>query len=112
MQTRALIVIVDPETSHLIRQRPKLESRMEALTLTRRVRRQPSHLWAEKFSALSCWTSACLPRMGIELARRVRSSGINQQTPIVMPLAMTKIQGRAVSEGFEAGANFFMYKPI
>jgi CheY-like chemotaxis protein len=47
---------------------------------------------------------------GYELARRARSSGFNQKTPIVMIAGDgdPAVQMR----GFEAGANFFLYKPF
>lgn len=47
---------------------------------------------------------------GIELARQMRAGGFNQNTPLVMitgeaDLALQK-------KAFEAGANFFVFKPI
>ena len=47
---------------------------------------------------------------GIELARRMRAGGFNQNTPLVMITGEDElaIQKRA----FEAGANYFLFKPI
>jgi DNA-binding response OmpR family regulator len=47
---------------------------------------------------------------GIDLAHQARGSGFNQRTPIIM--ISDDPRPSAVSEGFEAGANFFLYKPI
>jgi CheY-like chemotaxis protein len=47
---------------------------------------------------------------GPELARQMRSSGSNRQTPIVM-ISDDK-RPAAMAEGFEAGASFFLYKPV
>jgi DNA-binding response OmpR family regulator len=47
---------------------------------------------------------------GIEVARQTRGSGFNRMTPIIMISDDQNLS--AVSEGFEAGANFFLYKPI
>jgi len=47
---------------------------------------------------------------GPALARQMRSSGSNRLTPIV--LISDDERPSAVSEGFDAGASFFLYKPI
>ncbi len=47
---------------------------------------------------------------GPELARQMRASGSNRRTPIVM--ISDDQRPAAVSEGFEAGASFFLYKPV
>jgi hypothetical protein len=47
---------------------------------------------------------------GIELAQQARGSGFNQRTPIIM--ISDDQRPSAVSEGFDAGASFFLYKPI
>jgi CheY-like chemotaxis protein len=47
---------------------------------------------------------------GAELTRQLRDSGCNRTTPVVM---MSDDQRpHAMSEGFEAGASFFLYKPV
>jgi CheY-like chemotaxis protein len=47
---------------------------------------------------------------GIELARQIRGSGRNQNTPIVM---ITGEEDRTVlARAFQAGANFLLFKPI
>ncbi len=47
---------------------------------------------------------------GIELVRQIRKSGLNRKTPIIL-LSDDQSPG-ALSRGFEAGASFFVYKPI
>jgi CheY-like chemotaxis protein len=47
---------------------------------------------------------------GSELTRQARGSGINQMTPII--LVSDDQSSAAVSQGFAAGASFFLYKPI
>jgi CheY-like chemotaxis protein len=44
------------------------------------------------------------------LAQQARGSGFNQMTPII--LISDDPRPSAVAEGFEAGANFFLYKPV
>lgn len=66
-------------------------------------------LRTEKFDAL--FLDILMPDPdGIELARRIRAEGINQKTPIVM---ITGAGDPAVlKQGFEAGANYFLFKPF
>ena len=47
---------------------------------------------------------------GPELARLTRHSGLNQMTPIIM--VSDDQSTSAISHGFEAGAHFFLYKPV
>lgn len=47
---------------------------------------------------------------GIELARQIRVSRWNRSTPII--LISDDQRPSAMGVGFEAGANFFLYKPI
>jgi CheY-like chemotaxis protein len=47
---------------------------------------------------------------GIELARQMRASRSNRLTPIIM--ISDDLRPSALSVGFAAGANFFLYKPI
>jgi DNA-binding response OmpR family regulator len=104
---RALVVDDDVRSCELIRG-VLGSNKMEALILTRSAA-AAGHLWAEKFSIALLDLRMPSPD-GVELTRRIRGSGINQQTPIVI---MSDDQDpAALSEAFEAGANFFLYKPI
>jgi CheY-like chemotaxis protein len=47
---------------------------------------------------------------GLELARRLRKQGFNKQTPVILMSDDQKTT--AVANAFEAGASFFLYKPI
>ena len=47
---------------------------------------------------------------GPELTRQMRDSTFNRMTPVV--LISDDQRPTAVSQGFEAGASFFLYKPI
>ena len=47
---------------------------------------------------------------GPELVRQIRDSGYNRRAPIV--LMSDDRQPHALTRGFEAGASFFLYKPI
>jgi CheY-like chemotaxis protein len=50
------------------------------------------------------------PGHGGTLARKIRKSGFNRNTPIIM-ISDDQRPG-ALSEGFDAGASFFVYKPL
>lgn len=67
------------------------------------------HMAREKFDAMFLDVRMPAPD-GFELARRARASGFNQKTPIVM-IAGDSDPGLQ-NRGFEAGANFFLYKPF
>ena len=69
----------------------------------------PGHLGKEKFDVVLLDFRMPSPD-GIELTRQIRRSGFNQMTPII--LVSEDQQLAAVSLGFEAGASFFLYKPI
>ncbi len=63
----------------------------------------------EKFDAVFLDVRMPTPD-GFELARQMRASGFNIKTPIVM---ITGDSDPAVlKRGFEAGANFFLFKPV
>ena len=68
-----------------------------------------THLAQEKFGAVFL-DVRMPPPDGIELTRRTRASGLNRTTPIVI---ITGEDDNAVlARAFEAGANFFLFKPI
>lgn len=63
----------------------------------------------EKFDAI--FLDVNMPKVdGIELARRARASGFNQKTPIVMVAGSGDPALQQLC--FQAGANFFLYKPF
>jgi CheY-like chemotaxis protein len=104
---RALIVDDEPQSCELVRE--ILDSNGIEAVILAKSGAAAAYLWAEKFSVVLLNLQMPSPD-GVELARRIRSSGINQQTPIVM--LSDDENPAALSEAFEAGANFCLYKPI
>jgi DNA-binding response OmpR family regulator len=107
MTRRALIVDDEPATCQLIRG-VLSSSGMDSLSLTKSVE-ATGYLREEKFDVVVLDFAMPAPN-GIELAQQARDSGHNQRTPIIM--ISDDQRPSAVSEGFDAGANFFLYKPI
>ena len=107
MNRRVLVVDDSPEICELL-QSVLYSAGMDALGLTSS-QQAAGHLIREKFDAIFL-DIRMPPPDGIELAGRARASGFNQKTPIVMISgdADPTLQARA----FQAGANFFLYKPL
>src|SRR5437879_75807 len=107
MQRRGLIV--DDETAVCEMVGKVLSSAgIEALTLTNSTG-APGLFNEGKFDVVFLDLHMAAPD-GIELARQVRVSRWNRGTPIV--LISDDQRPSAMSVGFEAGASFFLYKPI
>jgi two-component system chemotaxis response regulator CheY len=71
--------------------------------------RAAEFLGKEKYDALFFDIHMPAPD-GLQLARLARTSGFNRKTPIIM---VTGESGpEAMSRAFEAGANFFLFKPF
>lgn len=107
MQRRALVVDDEPAVCQLI-QDVMSAAGMKSLTLTRSAE-AAEHLRGEKFDVVLLDLRMPSPD-GVEVARQTRDSGFNRMTPIIMISDDQHIS--AVSEGFGAGASFFLYKPI
>jgi DNA-binding response OmpR family regulator len=107
IQPRVLIVDDEPETCALI-QKAVSAAGMEALALTNSAQ-APRALAQNKFDLVFLDFHMPSPD-GIELARELRQSGPNRTTPIV--LVSDDQRPSALSVGFDAGASFFLYKPI
>lgn len=107
MHRRVLVVDDSPEVCELV-QAVLYSAGMDALAVTDS-QQAAVHLIREKFDAIFLDVKMPPPD-GIELAGRARASGFNQKTPIVMISgdADPAVQARA----FQAGANFFLYKPL
>jgi len=107
LNRRVLVVDDSPEICELL-QSVLYSAGMDALGLTSS-QQAAGHLIREKFDAIFL-DIRMPPPDGIELAGRARASGFNQKTPIVMISgdADPTLQARA----FQAGANFFLYKPL
>ncbi|MGA8145018.1 MAG: response regulator [Candidatus Acidiferrales bacterium] len=107
MTRRALIVDDEPAMCQLI-QGVLTSTGMESLILTKSSD-ATGYLREEKFDVVLLDFAMPAPD-GIELAQQARGSGFNQMTPIIT--ISEDPRPSAVSEGFQAGASFFLYKPI
>lgn len=107
MYRRALVVDDEQAICDLI-QKVLLSAGLEALTLTRSAE-APGLLEEGKFDVVFLDLHMPSPD-GIELARQMRRTESNRATPII--LISDDQRPSAMSIGFEAGANFFLYKPI
>jgi two-component system chemotaxis response regulator CheY len=105
--TRALVVEDEESMCALIKEALGAAN-IEAVTLTRSAE-AAGQFRDEKFDVIVV-DLGTPPANGNALVQRIRSSGFNRKTPIIM------ISGdqrpAALSEGFKAGASFFVYKPI
>jgi len=105
-QKRALIINDEPTLCTLIQD--VLESAdTEAVVLGESVHAE-EHYHAEKFDVIFIGLSG--PADGIELVKKIRKSGFNWKTPIIV-ISDDPSPG-ALPEGFAAGATFLVYKPI
>lgn len=107
MQKRGLIVDDEAAVCEMVG-KVLASAGIEALTLTRSTE-APGLLGEGKFDIVFLDLHMASPD-GIELARQMRRSGWNRRTPIV--LISDDQRPSALSVGFEAGASFFLYKPI
>lgn len=107
MQRRVLIVDDEPETCALI-QKAVSSAGMEALALTNSAQ-APGAIQQGKYDLVFLDFHMASPD-GIELARAMRRSLLNSTTPVV--LVSDDQRPSALSVGFDAGASFFLYKPI
>jgi DNA-binding response OmpR family regulator len=107
MSRRALIVDDDPSLAELFREAVG-SSGVDVLTQTR-CDAAASCLSKEKFDVVLLGLH--MPALdGIDLTRQIRSAGINRMTPIIV--VSDDQQSSAVALAFEAGASFFLYKPV
>ncbi len=107
MQRRALVVDEEQAACELI-QKVLYAVGVDALTLTRSVE-ATNFLEEGKFDMVFFGLHMESPD-GIELSREMRRTGSNQKTPIIM--LSDDQRPSAMSQGFAAGASFFLYKPI
>ena len=107
MEKRAIIVDDEAATCELI-EKVLTSAGIESLTVTNR-EEAPDILRNGRFAVAFLDYHMNFPD-GRALARQMRASGSNRRTPIVM--LSDDQRPRAVAEGFEAGASFFLYKPV
>jgi two-component system chemotaxis response regulator CheY len=103
----ALIVDGEPSIGGILEEVLKSEG-METVTMAHGSE-AADYARAQKFDVVFVDSSSPLSD-GIELTRKIRRSGYNYRTPIVM-ITTPKYTG-FLTEGFEAGASFMIYKPI
>jgi PleD family two-component response regulator len=107
MHKRALVVDNEPASCELIEK--VLHSGGHRVAGLNRSSEAPNILREGKFSVAFFGLRMDFPD-GTELTRQMRDSGFNRMTPVVL---ISDDQGpHAMSEAFEAGASFFLYKPI
>jgi CheY-like chemotaxis protein len=104
---RALIVDDEPETCKLI-ERVLNSLGLESLSVTESTEASRV-LRSGKFDVIFVDDHMHFPG-GPELVRQIRDSGHNQRAPII--LMSDDRETSAMTRGFEAGASFFLYKPI
>src|SRR2546422_2103866 len=106
MPSKVLVVDDDPVLCELLRE--VLSTELEAHAMTDSAQAS-ARTREEKFDAV--FLDVRMPHPdGIELARHIRSSKLNQTTPIVM---ITGDEDRnAMMRAFQAGATFFLSKPV
>jgi two-component system chemotaxis response regulator CheY len=105
--TRALVVEDEEAMCALIKE-ALAAANIEPVTLTRSAE-AAGHFQEEKFDVILVDLGSSTAN-GNVLVKKIRTSGFNRKTPIVM-ISGDQRPG-ALSEGFKAGASFFAYKPI
>jgi len=104
---RALVIEKEPAMCALMQE--VLESaELEVVTPAKGIENQ-LHFDEEKFDVALIGLGTPSEN-GMELVRQIRKSSFNRKTPIIL-LSDDQSPG-ALSRGFEAGASFFVYKPI
>jgi CheY-like chemotaxis protein len=107
MQPRALIVDDELQTCQFI-EKALVSAGIEPLSITESTE-AAGILSHGKFAVVFLDYHMACPD-GLALARQIRDSGYNRMTPVI--LLSDDLRPGAVSEGFRAGASFFVYKPL
>ena len=103
----ALVVDGEPPIRELLEEVLKSEGMEEITLVSGSEAAEFAH--AQKFDVVFVDSSSPISD-GIELTRKIRRSGYNNKTPIVM-ISNPKYMG-FLTEGFDAGVSFLVYKPI
>lgn len=107
MAARILVVDDDPANGELIRL--FMEDDGIETECTADSRQAADLLGREHFDAVFLDILMPAPN-GIELTRRMRAAGPNQCTPVALITGGASVE--MLTQGFEAGANFFLFKPL
>jgi CheY-like chemotaxis protein len=105
--TRALVVETEESMCELIKEALGAAN-IGAITVVRNAE-AADQFQEEKFNVIIVDVGGP-PASGNALVQRIRSSGFNRKTPIIT--ISDDQRPSALSEGFKAGASFFVYKPI
>jgi len=103
----ALVVDAEPALCDIL-QRALRPAGIEDLILTSNAE-AVGHLLATRFDLVFVDLRTS-PLPGVELTARIRQSGLNRTTPVVL-ISGAQIKGE-LSRGFSAGASFFVHMPI
>jgi CheY-like chemotaxis protein len=103
----ALVVDAEPALCDIL-QRALRPAEIEDLILTSNADAF-GHLQATRFDLVFVDLRRS-PLLGVELTARIRQSGLNRTTPVVL-ISGDQIKGE-LSRGFSAGASFFVHMPI
>ena len=107
LPTRALVVGDEEAMCSLIRETLGVAN-IEAVTMATSVE-AAAQFQERKFDVIL--VDLCAPPVDpFQLVRGIRQSGFNQKTPVIM--ISDDLRPAALTEGFQAGASFFVYKPI
>jgi len=105
--TRALVVGDEEAMCALIKE-TLVAAQIEAVTLATSAE-AAGQFQGEKYDVIL--VDLCVPPVdAAKLVQGIRLSGFNQKTPIIM--ISDDLRPAALSEGFKAGASFFVYKPV
>ncbi len=107
MRLRVLVVDDDPAVCEVI-QTVLASAGLDAVAETKSGRAMEITK-KDKFDAIFLDVRMPSPD-GVELARQIRATGMNQKTPVIMITGDERRE--TLTRGFEAGANFFLFKPI
>jgi DNA-binding response OmpR family regulator len=108
MDARVLVVDDDVSSCDFMKEVLIHATGMDVLALTDS-RVASTSIAKEKFGVILLDLQMPSPD-GTDLARQARKSGLNQMTPIIM--VSDDQSTAAISHGFAAGAQFFLYKPV
>lgn len=107
MPTKVLVVDDDPALCEFI-QEVLISEKMQAHIVMDSMQ-AAARLREERFDAV--FLDMRMPLLdGIELAERIRSSGLNQSTPLVMITGDQDL--KVMQRAFQAGVNLFLFKPV
>ncbi len=107
MQTKAIVVDDDQRSCEMVR--TILESSGMSVDIQTRSGEASKRLQAERFDLILLDVRMPVPD-GFAVLRLLRNSGVNRRSVVVLMTGDTT--PKVMAEGFEAGANFFLFKPV